>query len=353
VKYLLQRALLVAVLAIAICSQAYAGKEASGQKFDPVGLIMHHISDAHSWHIFKNERFELILPLPVILVHEGRMHLFLSNRFGHGEKVVSRGDAHFVLYHEKVYVTDASGTLSFDEFHHPVNKKPLDLSITKNVAGMWMSMVIILVLFISVARRYRKVMVKPRGAQSLVEPIILFVRDNIASDMIGKHKSTKYVPYLLTLFFFIWINNLLGLVPFFPGGANVTGNIAVTALLAIITMFITIFSANKGYWKHIVAPPGVPFWVTPFIVPVEIVGIFTKPFALMMRLFANITAGHIIILSLISILFVVKSYVFAPVSIILVLFMMMLELLVGFLQAFIFTMLTALFIGMAVHEDEH
>jgi F-type H+-transporting ATPase subunit a len=218
---------------------------------------------------------------------------------------------------------------------------------------MWISALMLLLIFISISRKYKRGVERPSGLQSAMEPIILFVRDDIANDMIGKGKADKYFHYLLTVFFFIWINNILGLVPFFPGGSNLSGNISFTAVLAICTLIITNVSGTKAYWKHIVAPPGVPAWVTVFLVPVEIIGIFTKPFALMIRLFANITAGHIILLSLVSMIFILKTIWFAPVSILLGLVMSLLEILVGLLQAFIFTLLSALFIGLATHDDSH
>jgi F-type H+-transporting ATPase subunit a len=354
VKDYIRRVLFVVLLAFATSVSTFASSsENEDEKFDPVGLIMHHVLDSHSWTIFKNDNIDITVPLPIILIHNGKITSFLSSEFGHGENVVSRNGSSFRLFHEKIYLTNASGDLALDAEGHPTNPKPFDLSITKTVVALWVSIGVLMLLFLTISRRYRKVMVKPRGAQSLLEPIILFVRDNIAMDMIGKHKGPRFVPYLLTLFFFIWINNILGLVPFFPGGANVTGNITITALLAVVTLLITVFSGNKGYWMHMIAPPGVPKWVLPLLAPVELIGIITKPFALMMRLFANITAGHIIILSLLSMIFVVQSLSFAPVSIFLVVFMMLLELIVGFLQAFIFTMLTALFIGMAVQEEAH
>jgi F-type H+-transporting ATPase subunit a len=202
------------------------------------------------------------------------------------------------------------------------------------------------------SRSYKKTGIShPRGIQSFLEPIILFVRDDIAIANIGKHKYEKYMPYLLTVFFFILINNLMGLIPFPPPfGANVTGNIAVTFVLALFTFLITQFSGNKNYWRHIFATPGVPFWLLPVMVPVELIGIISKPFALMIRLFANITAGHIIVLSLICLIFIFKSLAVAPVSILFVIFMDCLELLVAFLQAYVFTLLSALFISLAVQE---
>ena len=234
-------------------------------------------------------------------------------------------------------------------------KLPLDFSITKAVVGLLFSVLLALWLFLSLARSYRKTGIShPKGIQSFLEPIILFVRDDIAIANIGEHKYEKYMPYLLTVFFFILFNNLIGLIPFPPPfGANVTGNIAVTLVLALCTFFITQFSGNKNYWKHIFATPGVPFWLLPVMIPVEIIGIFSKPFALMIRLFANITAGHIIVLSLVCLIFIFKSLMVAPVSIAFVIFMDCLELLVAFLQAYVFTLLSALFISLAVEEEHH
>jgi F-type H+-transporting ATPase subunit a len=209
-----------------------------------------------------------------------------------------------------------------------------------------------LLIFLGIASTYKKREGKaPKGFQSLIEPIIVFVRDEIARPNIG-HKYIGYMPFLLTVFFFIWINNLIGLVPMFPGGANLTGNIAVTFTLGVITFLVVTFSGNKYYWKHIFAPD-VPWWLYPIMLVVEIIGVLSKPFALIVRLFANITAGHIIVLSLISLIFIFKTTSIAPVSVAFVLFMYVLELLVAFLQAFIFTMLTALFIGTAVEEHHH
>jgi F-type H+-transporting ATPase subunit a len=212
--------------------------------------------------------------------------------------------------------------------------------------------VIILLIFITVGRSYRKGNGVPSGLASFMEPLVLFVRDDIAIPNIGK-KADRFLPYLLTVFFFIWINNLIGLVPFFPGSSNLTGNISFTITLAIITFLITNLNGNKDYWKHIFATPGVPVWLAPIMIPVELMGIFAKPIALLIRLFANITAGHIIILSLISLIFIFKTVMIAPVSVGFVLFMNVLELLVAALQAYIFTLLSALFIGMAVAEHEH
>ena len=219
---------------------------------------------------------------------------------------------------------------------------------------MMLSVIIMLYLFLALARSYKKTGISsPKGIQGFLEPIIVFIEEDIAIPNIGKEKFARYMPFLLTVFFFILINNLLGLIPFFPFGANVTGNIAVTMVLAVFTFLITQFSGNKGYWLHIFKTPGVPIWLLPIMIPVEVMGIFTKPFALMIRLFANITAGHIIILSLISMIFIFNSVFLSVPSLILVLFMDLIELLVAFLQAYIFTLLSSLFIGLAMPEHHH
>jgi F-type H+-transporting ATPase subunit a len=227
--------------------------------------------------------------------------------------------------------------------------------MTKAVVGMLFAAIIGLILFISMARSYRKTGIShPKGIQRFLEPLILFIRDDIAISNIGRHKYEKYMPYLLTVFFFILINNLMGLIPFPPPfGANVTGNIAVTFVLAFFTFLITQFSGNRNYWKHVFATPGVPLWLLPIMIIVELIGLVSKPFALMIRLFANITAGHIIVLSLVCLIFIFGTLAVAPVSILFVIFMDCLELLVAFLQAYIFTLLSALFISLAVEEAHH
>jgi F-type H+-transporting ATPase subunit a len=216
------------------------------------------------------------------------------------------------------------------------------------------------VIFGSVASAYktRKGMA-PKGIQSFMEPLILFIRDEVAKPSIGHHYE-KFMPYLLTIFFFIWLGNILGLIPFI-GGFNITGNIAVTLTLAVFTFLVTTFSANKNYWMHIIATPGVPTWLLPLMIPIEILGVFTKPIVLMIRLFANITAGHIIILSFVSLIFIFSNlygagagYGVAVVSVAFSIFMNVIELLVAFLQAYVFTLLSALYFGSAVEEHhEH
>lgn len=328
----------------------------SEEKFDVGSFIMHHIADAHDWHIIGN----ISLPLPVILWTEKGWVVFLSSAFHHddaGTVVVERKGMRFVKYHEKIYyaTTEANEQGSFvtlDQQHHPLNTKPLDFSITRNVASMFMSVGLLLWMFIGLARQYRQGHAIPKGLGALLEPLVIFVRDNIAIPNMGEHQSARFMPYLLTAFFFILINNLIGLVPFFPGGSNLTGNIAFTFVMAMATLIITNINGNKNYWLHIIAPP-VPVLLYPIMIPVELIGIISKPFALMVRLFANITAGHVLIMGLVSLIFIFKSIAVAPISLVFMLFMNLIELMVAFLQAYIFTLLSALFIGLAVAESEH
>ncbi|GGG84642.1 ATP synthase subunit a [Parapedobacter pyrenivorans] len=326
-----------ATVATAAASHGAHGDE----KFEPTKVIMEHISDAHDWHLWGHTS----IPLPIILYTDNGLEFFLSSQFHHGEQdYVGKYYTYRLVDKKKIQVVNAAGAV--DE---AASKKVWDFSITKNVASMFLSVIILVLLFSSVARAYKKRDGKaPKGFQSFIEPIILFVRDDIARPNIG-HTYARFMPLLLTIFFFIWFNNLLGLIPIFPGAANVTGNIAVTFVLAFVVLIVVNINGNKYYWKHILLPD-VPWWLYPIMIPVELVGVISKPFALMIRLFANITAGHIIILSLISLIFVFQSLAIAPISLAFVLFMNVLELLVAALQAFIFTLLTALFIGMAVEE---
>ena len=339
-----------------MASENKNNKPGAEEEFNSVEMIMHHISDAHDFHFLDYTDSEGVehavsIPLPVILYTNNGLVCFMSSAFHHnddGTYVVSKKGTNFVKYHEKIYqLNDGASSLEFDEHHHPLNAvKPIDVSITKNVFSMLLSVVLLLTLFGAAGRSARKNPGAPRGILAFLEPIIVFIREDIIIPNVGEKKYKTYIPYLITIFFFIFFNNLLGLI---PGGANVTGNIAVTLVLSVFTLLVTNFSANKAYWKHIFLPP-VPLALYPIMVPIEVIGVLTKPFALMIRLFANITAGHIIILSLISLIFVFKSIFIAPVSVGFVLFMYTLELLVALLQAYIFTLLSALFIGQAIEE---
>lgn len=329
------------------------------KKFDPKEMIMHHIKDAYGFHIIDINDHAISIPLPVILWTENGLTTFMSSEFHHdseGKVVVEKNGGKFVNYHEKVYQLNAGETaLIVGEDHYPVNaQKPWDISITKNVFMMWVSMIVLLLIFIGAARKYKKSEnFIPRGIASFVEPLVLFVRDEIAIPMIGEKKYARFMPYLLTIFFFIWLNNIFGLIPIL-NGANLSGNIAFTMTLAVFTFLITNLNGNKHYWSHILWMPGVPAPIKVLILtPVEIIGVFTKPISLMIRLFANITAGHIIILALLSLIFIFKSIVLAPVSVAFALFISVIEIIVTAIQAFIFTILSAQYIGMAVEEHEH
>lgn len=320
------------------------------EKFKASTYILEHIADSHEWHILTKKNGESVaIYLPVIVYsREKGLNLFSSKRLAHGHeykgfKLEEEGDLK-----GKIVSVNSEGQIDEENL-------PLDFSMTKTVVGMLSAALIGLWIFISLARSYKKTGIShPKGMQSFLEPLILFVRDDIAIPNLGLHKYEKYMPYLLTAFFFILINNLMGLIPFPPPfGANVTGNIAITFVLAFCTFLITQFSGNKSYWKHIFATPGVPFWLLPVMIPVELIGIVSKPFALMIRLFANITAGHIIVLSLICLIFIFDTLALAPVSIFFVIFMDCLEVLVALLQAYIFTLLSSLFISLAIVEDHH
>ncbi len=333
------------------------------KEFNAKELIMHHISDAHEWEFFAFGTFHATIPLPVILYSEQNgVDFFLSNAFNYKEGITDHNAPkyykNYILYHEKIYIANAKGELHIDEEHHATNAKPFDFSITKNVTSMMLSVLLLCIMFITVANAYtKKGQWVPKGLQAFMEPLILFVRDDIVAPNMGKN-TNRFLPYMLTLFFFIWMNNMLGLL---PGAANVTGNIAITAFLALVTLIATLVFAKKYYWGHIFNPPGVPKLLFFIMIPVEIVGIFTKPFALMIRLFANVTAGHIIILSILGLIFMFSNggqdvgtgFGVSLASTALALFLYCIELLVAFLQAFIFTLLTSLFIGQALEEPSH
>lgn len=324
-------------------------------EYDPIQVIMHHIADAHDWHFFDYNGHSYSMPLPIILWTNNGLVTFMSSEFHHdksGRHIVERKGMNFINFYGKIYQLEKKAIQSdYDEIQEITNEiRPIDLSITKNVLSMLMSVIILFFIFLKTAHHYTKNgAIEPKGIASFVEPIILFIRDDIAKINIGEKKHMKFMPYLLTVFFFIWLNNLLGLIPWI-GGANLTGNIAVTLVLATFTLIITNINGNKAYWGHIFWMPGAPWPVKILLMPIELVGILTKPFALMIRLFANMTAGHIVVLSLISLIFIFESVGMSAVSVPFALFISVLELLVAFLQAYVFTMLSALFIGTAVAE---
>jgi F-type H+-transporting ATPase subunit a len=326
-------------------------------KFNAGEMILEHVVDNHEWHIAEIGHLHLTIPLPIILLYDGKLHSFCSSRF-HNETHSYNG---FTLAQEGPHKGKIIRAAAFE--NRPGAPVVYDFSITKTVLAILMSATFMIIVFISMARAYSKNRGgAPKGVQSLLEPLILFIRDDIAKSSIGEKRYEKFMPFLLTVFFFIFFNNLLGLIPFFPGGANVTGNIAVTLVLAAFTFVITTINGNKHYWIDIVNTPGVPWWLKlplPLMPIVEIIGIVTKPFVLMVRLFANITAGHIIVLGFVSLIFIFGAISTAlglgvsVVSVAFMLFMDILELLVAFIQAYVFTLLSALYFGLATVEVEH
>ena len=323
-------------------------------------FVKHHTQDSHEFGVITNmETHEAIgFPLPVIL-WDGGLHVFLSSAFHHGEHgVVESKGKFFVLSHEdgKIYSADAEGNILTEtvrdekaQTSEEVELRPWDFSITKNVFVTMLMCVLMFFLFRGIARSY-KTGLAPTGAAKFFEPIILFIRDEIAIPNIGEHAYKKYMVYLLTVFFFIWFLNLAGMTPL---GINVTGNIAVTFTLAIMTFFITNFTAKKDYWMHIFWMPGVPVPMKIMLIPIELIGLIVKPFALMIRLYANMLAGHIVLGSLIAVVVFFDSYLAKGAFVGLTFFMNIIELLVALLQAYIFTMLTALYFGSAAASHAH
>jgi F-type H+-transporting ATPase subunit a len=335
-----------AVQTVAVHSEteAHHTEEPKDLKTEIKEYINHHLLDSYDFHLFSWEDDSKVahhigFPLPVILVDNG-VQFFMSSKFHHGETVAESNGNFYKLYHGKIYKTDAEGTIKYDAEHHVTNAKPtIDLSITKNVFMMLVVSLLMLWLFSSLAKSYAKNGGIAKGAGRFFEPIILYIRDDIAIPNIGHKNYKKYMSYLLTIFFFVWFLNMFGLTPL---GVNVTGNIAITAGLAILTYLITTFTANKNYWGHIFWMPGV-----------ELLGTIIKPFSLMIRLYANIVAGHVVLMSIIGLMFIFKNWLGSSLSFFLAFALSLLEILVAALQAYIFTMLSALYFGAANEEHHH
>jgi F-type H+-transporting ATPase subunit a len=335
------------------------GQPTEKKKVDIAEVAFEHILDSHSWHFWGEGHDAVSMPLPVILKTKNGLVTFMSSEFhhdAHAMHVVEKNGERFVNFKEDIFYASETPnehgqylTFVINEKNETMieNEKPLDFSITKNVTQLFLSALALILIFTSVARSYKKygVTTAPKGKQSFLEPLIVFVRDDLAKGNIGE-KGAKFTPYLLTVFFLILINNVFGLVPI---SANLTGNIAFTLVLSVFTLLLTVFNGNKNYWGHIFTPHAPKaLWI--ILIPIEIIGIFTKPFALMIRLFANISAGHIIIISLVGLIFMFESLLVAPIAVAFALFIDVLEVLVAVLQAYIFTLLTALFIGSAVAD---
>lgn len=333
------------------------------EKFNAGQMIFEHILDSYQWHIFTWKGKHVAVNLPIIVFNDGHLYSFSSKHFHHDKNYVLTDNATgnkitFTIaeegsYKGKVVIVNADGTY----------KRPVDISITKNVCGLLISCTLLVTLFMIVTSAYKKRGEKaPKGLQSLFEALIVYVRDDIAKKSISEKHVDRYLPYLITVFFFIFFNNLLGLIPFFPFGANLTGNIAITAVLALFTFVITNIFGNKEYYKDIFNTPGVPVFLKlpiPLMPLIEFVGCLTKPLVLAIRLFANITAGHIVVLGFISMIFILgemgaaQGGAMSVLSLILAIFVDVLELLVAYIQAYVFTLLSALYFGMASKEHHH
>jgi F-type H+-transporting ATPase subunit a len=334
-----------------VSEEAHEQNHPQQEGMDIGEVILGHVVDHYSWHIATIGSTHISVPLPVMLYSQERgFFFFWSSRFDHGHssykgfKIAQEGPSE-----GSIVELDAQGNV--------LEQQPIDFSITKNVAAIFFSILVMVFLFVHVARMYRERRNRaPKGIQSLLEPVILFIRDDVAKKSIGEEDYEKFTPFLLTLFFFILINNLLGLIPIFPAGANVTGNISVTMALALFTFIVIQVSGKKHYWQEIFNPPAVPWWLKipiPLVPVIEFVGIFIKPFVLMVRLFANISAGHIVMLGFLSLIFIfgnmnpTAGYGITVVSVLFTVFLTFLEILVAFIQAYVFTILSAIYLGMA------
>lgn len=334
-----------------------ASTEPSGidKKTEIKAYINHHLKDSYDFSITSytdelGQHHYIGFPLPIILWDNG-LKVFSSSKFHHGETVAEVEGSFYAIEHNKIYKTDETGTINYDDHHHPLNIKPIDFSITKSVVMILITGLLMFFLFRNLARSYASNGSIAKGAGRFFEPIVLYIRDDIAIPNIGEKHYKRYMSYLLTIFFFIWFLNIFGLTPL---GVNVTGNIAITFSLALLTFLITNFTGNKNYWKHIFWMPGVPVPMKIILAPIELLGVFIKPFSLLIRLYANMQAGHIVLMSLIGLMFIFKSWLGSTLSFGLAFAISLIEVLVALLQAYIFTMLSALYFGFAVeeHHDE-
>lgn len=349
-KYILHFVGIIALILSSFSVKANEEPVKEQESFKPDKMIFEHVLDAHDWHIMTIGEHHISIPLPIIIydTEEGGIRMFSSAKFAHGHShdgymIPAEGEFKGQIIRESTGTTEGI----------------LDFSITKTVFAIMFSAVLMLWIFISMANKYKKRKGQaPSGLQNALEPLILFIRDDVAKNSIGKD-YVRFMPYLLTIFFFIFINNLLGLIPIFPGGSNVNGNIAVTMVMAVLTFIITSVNGSKSYWMHIINMPGVPWWLKfpfPLMPIVEIVGVFTKPIVLMIRLFANILAGHIVILGFMSLIFIFGAmapalgYGVSIISVAFSVFLSLLEILVAFIQAYVFTLLSALYFGMAMQK---
>lgn len=346
--------LMVFLLSTISFAHPASASESGEGKVDVKEIVLGHMSDAYEWHITTWNKHHISIPLPVIVKGEtSGWQVFSSARFHESPDGTYKG----------FYLNEAANGKIYERLADGSEVRPWDLSITKNVVQIWIVVLIMCVIFISAGRWYKNRDAKseaPGGFVGLVEMFVMSINDDLIRPSVGEKHYRKYAPILLTFFFFIFITNLLGLIPVFPGGANITGNINITFFFALCTMLLVNLFGDKEYWKEMLWPP-VPTWLKfpiPMMPVIELFGIFTKPFALMVRLFANMMGGHAIILSLTCVIFItcqLGAVIGTPltiVSFLMMVFMNCLELLVAFIQAYVFTMLSAVFIGLAHPEHE-
>lgn len=355
------------IATLCFCNTSFANEDVTTSE-EPKGdikteikaYINHHLKDSYDFSLFSytndaGEHVYVGAPLPIILWDNG-LKVFSSSKFHHGETVAEVDGNYYKIDHSKIYKTDATGTIKYDDKHHALNEKPIDFSITKSVVMIFITGLLMLLLFGGLAKSYKKNSGIPTGAGRFFEPIVLYIRDDIARPNIGEKKYKRYMPYLLSIFFFIWFLNMFGLTPL---GVNVTGNIAITFALALLTFLFTNVTGTKDYWLHIFDPLGntLPWFgkliLYPILIPIELLGVFIKPFSLLIRLYANMQAGHIVLMSLIGLMFIFRSWLGSPLSFGLAFAISLIEILVALLQAYIFTMLSALYFGFAAVEHEH
>lgn len=354
-NHIKNRLLFTAILiSLFFIGQGSSYANSTKEKLNPGVLIINHISNSHEWHILTTPSGKHIsIPLPIIVYSNySGMHVFMSSKFEHGH-------AKYKNLELATTGENKGKIVEYDEEGRLLNSKPYDFSLTKNVVGLLLALTLTFVVFYKAANISTKRRgLAPKGLLSVIEPLVVFVRDDIAKPSIGS-KTEKFLPFLLSIFFMVLVTNLSGLIPIVPFGANVTGNLSVTLGLALFTFLTININANRNYWKHIYNTPGVP-WFMKFPIPimplVEFLGVFIKPLVLAIRLFANIMAGHIIVLAFLCLIFIfsqlsiIAGAVASPFAITFVVFISVLELLVAFIQAFVFTLLSAIFVGMAVAE---
>jgi len=354
VSALMLTALQIALVVFTVHAADDNHRSAETGSFHAGKFVIDHVSDAYEWHIASIGNVHVSVPLPVILYSQSKgLNVFLSSKFHHGHDAWNG----FMLAHDGPYT---GKIVELDDAGNAIGR-PWDFSITKTVAGLLAASILVVFLLVGVARSAVKSAGRaPHGLHNLVEPVVIFIRDEIALPSIGQKNMDRFMPFLLTLFFFILINNLVGLIPIFPFGANVTGNISITMVLALFTFFMTNLNGSRHYWKEIFNPD-VPWWMKfpiPLMPFLEFVGLFTKPFVLMIRLFANMLAGHLIVTVFISLIFIfsnalgfVAGWGMSPIAVMFSVFIKLLDVLVSFIQAYVFTLLSALYFGMATAEN--